>query len=80
MFYANDEMTTERMVPTLMTTSNSGIRINSDEIIGQSHWTIIMTNDDPFYFGKPNKCRTRISLIAVLGLPPVFTGFVLLDL
>jgi hypothetical protein len=40
----------------------------------QSHGMIIMTNDDPLYFGKPNKCKTRISLIYVLGLPSIFSG------
>jgi hypothetical protein len=73
MFYVNDATTTERIVFTLMTTSSCCIRINSEGTIWQSHWTIIMTNDDPFYFGKLNKCKTRISLISVLGLPSVFS-------
>ena len=69
----NDATTTERIVFTLMTTSSCCIRINSEGTIWQSHWTIILTNDDLFYFGKLNKCKTRISLTSVLGLPSVFS-------
>ena len=71
----NDATTTEHIVLTLMITDSSGIRINKDGTIWQSHGTIIMTNDDALYFGKRNnKCKTRISLIYVLGLPSVFSG------
>jgi hypothetical protein len=75
MFYVNDATTTERIVSTLIKTDSSGIRINNDGTIWQSHHgMIIMTNDDSLYFGKPNKCKTRINLIYVLCLPSVFSG------
>ena len=71
----NDATTTERIVSTLIKTDSSGIRINNDGTIWQSHHgMIIMTTDDSLYFGKPNKCKTRINLIYVLCLPSVFSG------